>query len=311
MTYLPATTTHLTAQILRGLGLDPRAHPRGQAHLSAASGLVCAHGRAYVVADDEHHLAVFRDLHSPGTLHRVLAGDLPLSKKARKQLKPDLESLLLLPGAPGALVAFGSGSRPNRDNGVLIPLGAHGEPSARRVQRFDLKPLYEPLRALLGEINIEGAMLLGDELVLLNRGVAGQSDNAAAHYRLSAVMAVIEGRRHTVAPRSIRRYTLGAIDGVELGFTDGSALPGGGWVFCAVAENTADSYADGPCSGTMLGVVDAHGEVVAMHRVATAASSTIKVEGIAARRHDAGLDICLVTDADDPLVSAQLLLARL
>ncbi|MBC7954875.1 MAG: hypothetical protein H7Y33_03265 [Cytophagales bacterium] len=310
MTQAPAIPLHLTAHALRTLSLDPRTHPRAQAHLSAASGLVCAHGRAYVIADDEHHLAVFRDLHSPGTLHRILAGDLPVSKKARKQLKPDMESLLLLPGVPGALVAFGSGSRPNRDNGVLIPLSAQGEPAAR-VLRFDLKPMYEPLRAALGEINIEGALLLGDELVLLNRGVAGQSDNAAAHYRLSALLAVIEGRRHKVRPRSIRPYQLGALDGVALGFTDGTALPGGGWVFCAVAENTADSYADGPCSGAVLGVVDAHGEVVAVHRLATPQRAAIKVEGVAVRQHQAGLDICLVTDADDPRLSSQLLLTRL
>jgi hypothetical protein len=308
MNTLPFTTQALVVEPLRPLTVDATEHPRGQPHFSAASGLVCAHGRAYVVSDDEHHLAVFRDLHRPGRLHRILPGDLPQSKKARKQLKPDLEALLLLRGAAGdALVAFGSGSRPNRDTGIVVPLGARGEPSSR-VQRFDLKPLYEPLRARLGEINIEGAMQLADTLVLLHRGISGQSDNAAVHYRLNELRAVIEGKRHTVAPRAIQPYRLGAIDGVELGFTDGTALPGGGWVFCAAAENTADSYADGPCRGSALGVVDAQGHLVALHRLADAA---FKVEGIAARQHAAGIDICLVTDADDPRLSSQLLFTRL
>lgn len=300
----------LVAEPLRPLTLDAAQHPRGQPHLSAASGLVCAHGRAYVVCDDEHHLAVFRDAHSPGALHRILPGDLPRSAEARKQLKPDLEALLLLPPQAawrgGALVAFGSGSRPNRDTGVAIGLTARGEPS-RRVQRFSLKPLYEPLRAALGEINIEGAMVLGNTLVLLHRGLPGHAGNAAIHYRLASLLALIDGRAHTVAPRAIRPYRLGAIDGVELGFTDGAALPDGGWVFCAAAENTADSYVDGPCLGAALGVVDAHGEVQAVHRLA----SPLKVEGLAVRRHATGLDVCLVTDADDPTLSAQLLLARL
>ena len=84
------------------LGARRRTRTRAaQPHLSAASGLVCAHGRAYVVADDEHHLAVFRDLRSPGTLHRIRAGDLPDKTKARKRRKPDLETLLSLPALGG------------------------------------------------------------------------------------------------------------------------------------------------------------------------------------------------------------------
>ena len=308
MNTLPFTTQALVAEPLRSLTLNATDHPRGQPHFSAASGLVCAHGRAYVVSDDEHHLAVFRNLHSPGALHRILPGDLPQSKKARKQLKPDLEALLLLPGGGhDTLIAFGSGSRPNRDTGIVIPLSARGEP-ASQVRRFDLKPLYDPLRAALGEINIEGAMLIDDTLVLLHRGISGASDNAAVHYRRSELRAVIDGKRHSVAPRAIQPYKLGAIDGVELGFTDGTALPGGGWMFCAAAENTADSYADGPCRGSALGMVDAHGELSSLHQLA---DTTLKVEGIAARSHAAGLDICLVTDADDPRLSSQLLFTRI
>ena len=302
--------TPLLAHPLRSLTLDPAHHPRGQPHFSAASGLVCAHGRVYVVADDEHHLAVFRDAHSPGVLHRILAGDLPRSVKARKKLKPDLEALLLLPAfkgsVGGALVAFGSGSRPNRDAGVVVALDVRGEPSPHAL-RVDLKPLYEPLRTQLGEINIEGAMVVGRELVLLNRGLGGQDGNAAVIYPLSALMALIAGKRAALPPRSIRRYALGTIDGVALGFTDGTALPDGSWLFCAAAENTADSYADGACAGAVVGVVDSRGEIVALHRL----GSALKVEGIAALVSAAGIDICLVTVADDPAQSAQLLRARL
>jgi hypothetical protein len=295
----------LQTDVLRTLTLDPRCHPRGQPHLSAASGLVCANGCVYVIADDEHHLAVFRDRAGPGVLHRLWAADLPDDKGARKRRKPDLETLLWLPRR-GALVALGSGSRPNRNTGVLIPLGAAGEPLAG-VLHFDLQALYEPLRAALGEINIEGAMLLGDELVLLNRGVGGRSDNVAAHYPLGALTDAIDGRARVVAPASIRPYALGHIDAVPLAFTDAAALPGGGWVFTAVAEDTDDSYADGRCSGSVVGVVDAGGALVATHRLAV----SVKVEGIAVRVDDTGLSLCLVTDADDPARASQLLLARL
>ncbi|MEQ1682214.1 MAG: hypothetical protein ABL916_01095 [Burkholderiaceae bacterium] len=295
----------LKANLLRTLTIEPLQHPRGQPHLSAASGLVCANACVYVVADDEHHLAVFRDHDAPGELHRLFAADLPDDKKARKRRKPDLETLLCLP-MRSALVALGSGSRPNRNTGVLIPLGADGEPLADVVS-FDLQSLYEPLRAALGEINVEGAMLLGEELVLLNRGVAGCSDNAAAHYPLQALVDAIDGHLHATAPSLIRRYALGHIDAVPLAFTDAAALPDGGWVFSAVAEDTRDSYADGRCSGSVVGVVDVRGALVATHRL----DALLKVEGIAVRVDAEGMSLCLVTDADDPAQASQLLLARL
>lgn len=296
----------LHADLLRTLTLARDQHPRGQPHLSSASGLVCANGRAYVVADDEHHLAVFGDAATPGRLHRLFAGDLPDDKKARKQRKPDLETLLWLP-ARSALVALGSGSRPNRNTGVVIPLGADGEPSAGLLH-FDLQALYEPLRAALGEeINIEGAMQLGDEFVLLNRGVAGGADNAAAHYPLQALIDAIDGRPRAVAPASLRHYRLGHIDDVPLGFTDATALPDGGWVFSAVAEDTRDSYADGRCSGSVVGVIDAGGALVSTQRL----DAPLKVEGIAVRVDGQAMSLCMVTDADDPAQASQLLLARL
>ena len=300
----------LTAHHLRTLAIASQAHPRGERHVSAASGLVCAHGLAYVICDDEHHVAVFRDAQTPGELHRVLSGDLPRSKPARKALKADLETLLLLPSfgssASAALLALGSGSRANRNTGVLIPLNAAGEPSAQ-VQRFDLTPLYQPLIAALGEINVEGAMVVGDELLLLNRGVAGRSDNAAARWPLRDLFGVVEGSRSAVEPMSIRRYRLGAIAGIELGFTDAAALPGGGWVFSAVAEDTADSYADGHCRGSAVGVVTAGGDIRSIHRLEPVA----KVEGIAVRVDEGGMALCMVTDTDDPAQASSMLIAHL
>jgi len=204
MLSLPA----LQSRRLRELTLDASAHPRAQPYLSAASGLVCAHGQAYVVADDEHHLAVFRDRDAPGSLHRIRSGDLPAKSKARKRRKPDLETLLLLPPPSGA-------------GGALLALD------------------------------------------------------------------------------------LGMLDGVPLGFTDGAARADGSWVFCAAAEHSADSVADGACRGSVVGQVSARGDQVAIHPLAGCA----KVEGIALQPD--GPSICMVTDADDPGQCAQLLHTRL
>lgn len=299
-------TAALPAQTLRQLHVDASTHPRGLPFVSAASGLVCRHGCAYVIADDELHLAVFRDPAAPGRLHRVFAGELPEGKKARKKAKPDLETLLWWPDALGrpSLLALGSGSRANRQRGVRMMLDAQGEPLPE-AQAFDLAPLYEELRGEFDTLNIEGAFVLGGELVLLNRGVADGRDNAALHYGLAQVQALIDGRQERLRPAQLRRHPLPQIDGICLNFTDGAAVPGAGWVFTAVAEDTDRSVADGAFLGAVVGRVDARGEIVAMRSLATA-----KVEGIDVQHVAGTLQLCMVSDADDPAVPSQLLLAR-
>ena len=127
----------LSPRILRQLTIDPASYPRGLSFLTAASGLVRHQGRFYVVADDEQHLAIFDSATAaPGRLIRLFEGDLPASPKERKALKGDLEALLLLPRMPdwpsGALLALGSGSRPNRNAGALLALDARATRMASR-----------------------------------------------------------------------------------------------------------------------------------------------------------------------------------
>jgi hypothetical protein len=250
----------LAVHCLRDLRIDPITHPRGRTYLSAASGLVSIHERLYVVADDEHYLAEFdATAHdAPGRLLRLFEGELPVSPKRRKSTKPDIESLARLPAMPGcpsgALLGLGSGSRPNRNTGVLMTLGSDGgvEGAARRV---DLTPLYAPLSRQFAELNIEGALVVGDELLLLQRGHKGGSPNACIHLAWAEVLPWLLGRSTApVHATAVRRYDLGEVDGVPLCFTDGSALPGRAWLFSAVAENVDDSYNDGLCVGASIGL---------------------------------------------------------
>ena len=123
-------------------------------HLSAASGLVCIGQRLFVIADDENSLAVFDvATDAPGRLLRLFAGELPAAHAERKAAKADLEALAQLPpfdGCPhGALMAFGSGSRPNRMRASSIALDAGGEPQTP-ARDIDLAPLYAPLQERFG-----------------------------------------------------------------------------------------------------------------------------------------------------------------
>lgn len=310
----------LPVSFIRDLSLDPAQHPRAQAYLSAASGLVRVRQHLYVVADDELHLGVFEDLGTPGaaiadptpgTLVRLLEGDLPRDKDKRKKAKPDLETLAQLPPLPGcpsgALLALGSGSKPQRETGVLVGLDVHGMPNGRMAS-VDLAPLYAPLRKRFADLNIEGAFVLSEDLLVLHRGNKGDAVSACIRYDWKQVAPWLAGLQpKPPSVKSVLLMDLGDVDGVPLGFTDGTALHGGAWAFSAVAENTDDSYQDGACVGSAIGIVGPDGQLRHLHRLAGAP----KVEGIAAQVLGTGQAsewvFTLVTDPDDPHTPAQLL----
>ena len=298
----------LTLRTRRTLGVDPAVHPRGRGHLSAASGLVRVGLRCHVIADDEHHLGTFgADDAAPLSLLRLFDGALPVDAKRRKQRKPDLEVLLGLPATAdrprGALLALGSGSRPNRHRGVVVPLDADGAPGGAP-QALDLDALYSPIARALGKVNIEGGFFGGGECRLLQRGNDAGGTHAAVVYDAAAFAAwVATPSAVPPRPRSIVAYDLGAVEGVPYGFTDGAALPGGAWMFSAVAEATDDSYVDGACVASMIGFVAADGMLGRMHRLAGAP----KVEGLTGGIGEGRLHVMAVTDADDPEELSQLL----
>src|SRR5688572_28322358 len=134
----------ITLTKIRDLDMSP-APGSDRKHLSAASGLVRIGPFLYVIADDELHLGVFRlEPSIPGTRVRLFAGELPVAKEERKALKPDFEALMLIPARPefptGAMLALGSGSRPNRRLGALFQLDHRGAVYGG-VRTIDLSPL--------------------------------------------------------------------------------------------------------------------------------------------------------------------------
>lgn len=302
----------LKPQLLRTLTVDSAAHPRGQPHLSAASGLVRAHGRCYVVADDEHHLGKFKMVgNDPVKLRRMFAGDLPTDPQLRKAAKPDLESLCQLPATAryphGALLALGSGSTDVRHTGVLMAfnsLGKLGKGDDLVTQRLDLRSLYAPLHTEFADLNIEGCFVDGDVLHLVQRGHQGNARSACIQLHLPQIQAWILDEENTPPPPSrITPIDLGDIDGVPFTPTDACALPGGRWLLSAVAEDTPDSVQDGPCIASAIAVLNPQGKVLQLHRLHGAP----KVEGISAEATGHQVNLLMVTDADDPAVASQLL----
>ncbi|MFP8780967.1 DUF6929 family protein [Hydrogenophaga sp. RWCD_12] len=297
----------VNARILRTLDVSAPPGEDAIEYLSAASGLALIGRRLYVIADDEHSLGVF-DLgdSGPGRLFRLFAGQLPQRHKDRKAGKPDLEAMAVLPAFEshpfGALLAVGSGSKPNRQRAALLRLDGNGaiDGSARHV---DLGPLYDPLRNRFPDLNIEGLFVAGGELCLLQRGNRASRVNACVRFAWPDIEQWIRGIGPTPSCRSVSVFELGEVEGVPLSFTDAAGLTTGGWVFCAAAEDTSDSYADGHCAGSAVGIVSAEGRLVLLEPIDLAC----KAEGIAVADDGKGFELLLVTDGDDRGVPAQLL----
>jgi hypothetical protein len=305
----PEDLPPLPLRRVRDLDLTEASRPGRDPHLSAASGIVRRGSFAYVIGDDELFLAAF-DLtgSEPGTLHRVLEGELPGDDAERKAAKPDLEALTALPpleGSPhGGLLGLGSGSGERRDRGffwALEPDGAlRGEPAT-----IDLAPLYERLGGEVGEVNVEGAAMLGDRLWLFNRGNERGSRNAVAEIEVSDLARSLRGDRELDADElaSVREYELGEVDGVKLCFSDATAPFEDAIVFTASAEGGRD----GDIHGSLIGAVNAAGEVTRLRSI----DPEWKVEGVHAAVDAGVVDLVFVCDQDDPAVPSPLLSATM
>lgn len=304
--------TELSLRWLRDLDLDAASGPGLPAYLNSASGLVRTGDGLYVVADDELHIGRFPlEGPAPGALQRLFAGELAPEHKARKKRKPDLEILALLPPsaacAHGALLALGSGSRRHRCRGALLPLDAQGRAGA--ASEIDASPLFATLVREFGVLNLEGGWLQGPTLWFLQRGNKGALRNALVGFESRALLEALHADRvlPAAAPQLVRGFDLGHRDGVPLCFTDGCALSDGGWLFSAVAEDTADPGEDGDFIGAAVGRVDAGHRLLWMRNV----NPAYKIEGICAEPEGTDLHLLLVADADDPAVPSRLLSATL
>lgn len=145
----------------RALGLPP--------YVRAGSALRRWGQRLVVVQDDVHALAVLDGLVGdvralalpPGTDGKRVFSELA----GNKALKMDLEASVVLPD--GRLIALGSGSSPARERVVAVA-------PDEQVTAIDGTDLYAGLRRYVefsgSELNVEGAVALGDELLLFQRG---------------------------------------------------------------------------------------------------------------------------------------------
>ena len=288
------------------------------AHVRAASGLAPTRDGFALIQDDANFIALV----SRAPL-RVRAITLPTGEGGKRQFdttrgnkrhKLDLEACFAVDEADGTLlVAMGSGSRGHGAREHIV-LARRCESVSPEIALVRAPRLYERLREAGefagSELNVEGAVHLGDRIRLFGRGNGAARDgvrpvNATCDLDWSELRSHLRdpGGTPPPDPLHVTRYELDALGGVPLGFTD-AATWRDGILYSAAAEDSPNVIDDGPVHGSAIGVIDAGG--AARWTPLTDPAGALfpgKVEGILALPDDL---ILAVVDADDPAAASLL-----
>ncbi|MCC7461273.1 MAG: hypothetical protein IT480_02290 [Gammaproteobacteria bacterium] len=162
-----------------------------------------------------------------------------------KSHKPDFEAALRT--RDGTLHLLGSGSTARRCAVARIAA------DFSRIEVSERPELYADVQralGLAGRVNVEAATLVTeDRLRLFHRG-AGAQPSASVDLR----RAVLDGRPADIV--ASQRYALGHIDNAALHVTDAACIDRSRTAFLAAAERTDDALADGPVTGSVLGLIE-------------------------------------------------------
>ena len=281
-------------------GAAPEADLPG--HVRGASSVRRYHGRLVIVQDDVNVLA----LHSgPDRTEPVLLpvgpGGVRVFEEARgtKKLKMDLEACTSLPD--GRLLALGSGSNEHRQSVVLMDREG-------RVERRDAAPLYAGLRAQAAfagsELNLEGALVVKDELLLFQRGNgatrgARVAVNAIGALDVGDLMRWLDAGGPAPTLRRVVPVELGMLSGVRRAVTDAALAADGRVAVLTCAEASEDVIQDGAVVGCRFGYIE--GGALRMADVVEPSGrlASLKLEGLEPRPDRPG-EFDVVTDLDRP-----------
>lgn len=320
-----ATARHVAARGARVVSRRPLLYTAGPdakldrpAHVRAGSALVRAGQRLAIIQDDACFIA-FLDPETQavtGLHYESGAGDVRQFDDTRgnKKLKLDLEAAFVVEDER-LLVALGSGSSPLRERLVLLDIAPDAAPEVVALPLFYAR-LREERRFAGSELNLEGAALDGDDLLLFQRGNgAGEAVDATARLDVRALLAHARGRGPVPELRDVTPWDLGSVDAHRLTFTDGATRPRrdpspkhGAIAFLACAEDSPDAVQDGPVAAVALGVLDDRAGTAELGLVLDERGAPLldKAEGLA---FDPVVEnrAFVVTDRDDPVAPSELL----
>lgn len=248
--------------------------------LTAASGIHYQNDKLYAISDESDYLYEYQ-LATHELKKYALTTN--ATEKNNKKDKLDYEAIA---EKNGDLYLFGSGSKPKRE------IVSQFSPQSNQVQNYPLDILYPSITSFAGidanELNIEGAIFKGDDLLLFNRGNGKHNKN---------FIVTIQGKDFTEEFNIlIKDFKLPQLNGINTGFSD-AVLVDDKIYFLATAEDSNSTYADGKIAGTLFGCIDTKKLKLKYTRVL---STNKKLEGITLYKKDKKyLTFLLCEDADD------------
>jgi len=328
----PALVVHLVRQLpLRYAAGADHAFDR-PAHVRAGSGLAWVGERLAVVQDDANFIALVDPTTGLADCVVLPAGADGVRQfdtgRGNKKHKFDLEALVNIDEPDGPmLLAIGSGSSKKRERVVTVRRAGESDETLALIAA---PGLYEALREATdfsgSDMNLEGAVLIGEVLRLFGRGNGeatkhGVPLDATCDVHWPSVRAYLAQPDQVAPPKPtrLRQYTLGEANGIRLSFTDATVAWGDRSarpliLYTAAAEGSPDSRRDGEVAGSAIGVLDTRGDATVMRyallRDPQGALLPLKVEGIACGRADQR-QVFVVLDVDDPDAPSMLCELRL
>lgn len=282
-------------------------------HVRAASAVRRSGERLVIVQDDVNVLVLRHGADTGALLLPAGEGGRRSFEAARgnKHAKLDLEACAALPD--GRLVAFGSGSTRARER--LVVLG--DADTARVVDGPELYALLRADAAFAGsELNVEGALVVGEVLRLFQRGNGAPARgvapvNATVDLRLPEFLRWLDTGSPVPALQDVVQYDLGQTDSVPFTFTDAALLPDGRVAFLACAEASPDTYRDGEVLGCRFGLIDGTHARLGSIVHDDGRPTRLKLEGIETRPgSNCSFDVVADMDRpDEPALWGRLVLA--
>ena len=283
-------------------------------NLPSGSGLAVDKAGIFVVGDDAPYLFRLNEAYSI-THKYLLLEQYAQQERIPKQQKPDFESMAQVYwGGQPSLLILGSGSKsPERDSLLIVPLAQMEQP-----QRFSVTALYDLIcqeeNISREELNIEGAVLTQDDLLLFNRGrnsIISLNWMAVGEYLLQYTDSTkpqqqlpLNGEQFNMRIYPIQLPEIGEN---TARFSGACTIPGTTKVlFTASVEDTPNWIDDGEILGSFIGLLD-EGELTQQlppHTwlIKNRDGETLKekLESIdVLKMTDDGLEALAVTDNDD------------
>lgn len=219
--------------------------------ISSASGLAFDGNKIWIAGDDAAY--VIKSSLDGSEFTRIKLYENATEQRLRKPVKHDLEACVLCEvlGEPH-LFLFGSGSlSPYRDTLFVLNIK-----NTNLCLKRSMAQLYDAIRKKAAlkknELNLEGAALVGDQLVLFNRG---KNFIVLMRWKKFVLYAMNE-LMNDVPAFTIINIELPVVNGFRIGFSGACALNENELLFTATLEETSDSINDGPVKGSYIGLLN-------------------------------------------------------